>query len=139
MKLLCQTDKLYDSIANGEDREKFGTRYKGETTWISTIDEKTRSQLNAVWRDWDIVARLLHCKKEDVYGFCVSAGALRDFFFEKAQIAGSEVWLFKTLSTFKKIKMSEFIPRMRDFLQGVVNDYYQENVIINWSNRENMG
>ena len=136
MKIEVFTAGLYRSITNSADRKRFERYTLSPTIFIPLPDSKTQSQLGAVWRDFTIAGEWLDCDKDVIYGMCVQAEALQEFFFEKVKIKGELRLIFTTLSTFSKEKMSLFIPRMRDYLQGEINKK-AGNVLINWSSREN--
>ncbi len=150
MKLLVDSRKFYDSIANAEDREKFKDYFfKGFRTFSNTpvlridlAEAKTMRQLGTIWRDFGIIARLLFTHSETVYAMTMKAEPLRDFFLTEDEWGigkkRKKTWRLRTLSEFSKQDCVEFIPLMRDYWQGIINKEYGEYVIIHWSRSENI-
>jgi len=141
MRLLCDSRKFFDSIANSEDRQKFLSYFDGLRNFDSmsilqvTLPEaKTQSQLGTIWRDFEIAGRLLHCEPSYVYYLCSRADSLQDIWLQN--INGT--WHFSTLSGLTKEQTSAAIPRLRDFMQELVNLEYQQYVVINWSCEANI-
>jgi len=147
MKITCDTNKYFDSIANSEDKEKFVKKYFSNKTFaqmpfIETIlyDAKTQTQNQTCWRDWGIAANLMYTDKETVYYWLLKAKCFEDIWMEESTYGKNKKksHRFVTMSGLTKEKIMEFIPRYRDFLQEIINKEYQTYVLINWSKFENI-
>ena len=141
MRVLVDSRKFYASIANAEDRAKVDRYFSGARSFDSmpilrvTLPEaKTLTQLGTVWLDFTTVAGLLHCEPSYVYYTCLKAEQLNDIWLKQRECK----WHFSTLSGLTKEETSAAIPRLRDYMQTLVNDAYGEWVPIVWAARENM-
>ena len=143
MRLLCITSEFYRSISNGEDRKKFEA-YAMRRRWpiiqVSLPDAKTQSQNSAVWRDFTIAGQWLGCDKETVYHLVRFCEQLEDIWLTETKVGKKNIpsVRYRSLSELTKDETSELIPRMRDYLQGLIDESEGETIIINWSNKENM-
>lgn len=141
MRLLVQTRKFFDALANSEEREKLLTYFSGPRSFDSmplmrvTLPEaKTQTQLGTVWLDFTIVAGLLYCEPSYVYYLCLRAESLSDIWLQERDGG----WHFSTLSGLTKEQTSAAIPRLRDFMQELVNNKYQEWQPIEWASKEHL-
>jgi len=150
MKIICESKKFYDSIANSEDKKRFVNKYfSGLKTFenmplveVSLYDAKTRHQLGAIWLDWTNVAKLLYTSPECIYYELIKDNRLQDCWIEETTIGKNKQKSFRfiTLSGFSKDHIIEtnFISRYRDILQERVNKEYGEFVYIKWAKKENL-
>ena len=141
MKLLVNSRKFFDALLGDDDRRRFNDWFGNNRNYNSmpviqvTLPEaKTQSQLGTIWRDFEIAGRLLHCEPSYVYYLCSRADSLQDIWLQN--INGT--WHFSTLSGLTKEQTSAAIPRLRDFMQELVNLEYQQYVVINWSCKANI-
>ena len=137
MKVLCNAKAFFDSILYEEDRAAFIEEYGKAENFrfgikVHLPNEKTLSQLGAVWRDFEIVGRLLHCNKEMVYVTLLRAEEFQDIWLDRV----NGKWVFHTLSMLDKEKTAELITRYREFLQAKVNLEYGEYMEIDWSRKD---
>ena len=143
MRLLCITAEFYNSISNGEDRKKF-ENYVMTKRWpiiqVVLPDAKTQSQNSAIWRDFTVAGYWLGCDKETVYAMVRTCEQLRDIWITETKVGKKNIpqYRIKSLSELSKEETSELIPRMRDYLQGLIDESEGESVLINWSSRENL-
>lgn len=147
MKFCCDSRKYFESL-NSEDKEKFKKHFRNRTfeqmpwIWTTIWEEMTEHQRGAIWLDFTKVGRLLYCDKEAVYAECLRAEQLR-YIWEVEYEYGPE-WnrkkgiRFRTLSELTKEEMTIAIPQIRDFMKSLVDQIYQKNVVIYWSNIENL-
>lgn len=141
MKLKCDTKKFRDCLVDDNERIKFGKYFSGTRNYktmpnieVSLPDRRTNEQNAAIWRDFGIVAKLLYCDPDYVYGMCLRAEILEDIWFCKM----NNKWTFRRLSALNKEETSEAIPRIRDFLQSWIENEYQRPITIHWSSEENI-
>ena len=141
MKLRCDTGKLFAALANADDRQKFSEYFSGRRTFesmplveVSLPNKKTITQNNALWRDFEIAGKLLHCDSTFVYYQCLKAEQLQDVWLKETD----DGWKFCSLSQLTKDNMTTATPQIHDYLQGLINDEYGEWVVINWSCKENV-
>jgi len=137
MKVLCSAKAFFDSIIYDEDRAAFTEEYGKPENFrfgirVHLPNEKTLSQLGAVWRDFEIVGRLLHCNQEMVYVSLLRAEEFQDIWLDRV----NGKWVFHTLSMLDKEKTAKLITRYREFLQAKVNLEYGEYVEIDWSRKD---
>jgi len=149
MKILCETQKYFESIANGEDRKKFEKKYFSNKTFeqmpliqTTLYDAKTRHQIGAIWGDWTMVANKLYTSPECIYYELIKDKRLSDCWAEETTIGQNKTksYRFITLSGFSKdhIIDTNFITRYRDILQERVNKEYGEYVYLKWFKKENL-
>jgi len=147
MKFLCDSRRYFLSLINQKDKNRFMEKYFNNKTFsqmpiveTSIYDCRTIEQNHAIWRDMGIVASLMYTDKETVYYWLLKAECLKDIWLEEATYGKDkkQTFRFKTLSGLSKKELTEAIPRFRDYMQELVNKEYQQYVIINWSNKENM-
>ena len=137
MKVICSAKAFFDSILYEEDRTAFIEEYGKPENFkfgikVHLPNEKTLSQLGSVWRDFEIVGRLLHCNKEMVYVTLLRAEEFQDIWLDRV----NGKWVFHTLSMLDKEKTAELITRYREFLQAKVNLEYGEYMEIDWSRKD---
>ena len=143
MKLLCITADFYKSISNGEDRKKFEA-YAMRRRWpiiqVTLPDAKTQSQNGAIWRDFTIAGQWLGCDKETIYAMVRTCEQLRDIWITETKVGKKNIphYRLRSLSELSKDETTELIPRMRDYLQGLIDESEGETVIIDWSSKENL-
>lgn len=139
MRLLVQTAKFYAALANSEERGKFNTYFSGNRSFetmplmrVTLPEAKTQTQNNAIWQDFTTVAGLLYCEPSYVYYLCLRAECLSDIWLQER----NGQWQFTTLSGLTKEQTSAAIPRLRDYMQQLVNDKYQAWQLIDWAAKE---
>ena len=147
MKFCVDSKKYFESLTNAEDREKFLKFFRKRTfeqmpfLWTSIWEEMTDSQRGAIWLDFTKISGLLYCDKEDVYAECLRAEQLRHIWITEYEYGlpdnRKQGIRFRTLSELTKEEMTNAIPQIRDFLKSLVDQAYQKNVIIYWSNIKN--
>ena len=142
MKLLVDSRKFRESLANAEERAKFDSYFAGgrnlDTMPLLSVtlpQSKTLTQLAAIWVDYTTVGALLHCDKSYVYYLCLRAESLSDIWLQQDEFG---IWQFSTLSGLTKEQTSDAIPRLRDYMQELVNSSYGEWVPIEWAEKENV-
>jgi len=148
LKVLCLTKEFEQSIAASDYSESF-VKWLGKrnnetmpTIFVELFESKTSSQLNTIWRDFGEVAKTLFTDSQTVYALCMRSEKLRHFFIKDSEWGKDKrhsVVRLHSLSEFSKKECIEFIPEMRDFLQGLINNEYGEYVVVNWSKLENKG
>lgn len=150
MKLLCDSKKFYESIANSEDKEKYMKKYfSGLRTFenmpftqVTLWDAKTKHQIGAIWGDWTLAANYLETSPECIYYELIKDKRLADCWTEETTIGKDKTrsFVFITLSAFSKdhIINTNFIPRYRDILQERINKEYGEYIPIKWFKKENL-
>lgn len=150
MKLDCDSKKFYESIANGEDRQKFKDWFNTSNKTfdnmpmlrIDLTESKTLTQLGTIFRDFGIIAKMLYTDKDTIYAESMRHKELREFFIKKSELGligkKKKSVQLHTLSQFSKQECIEFIPIYREIWHGVINEQYGEYMIINWSKLENI-
>ena len=143
MKLLVDSRKFRECIANAEDRGRFDEYMSGARNYstmplmsVTLPQAKTLTQLGAIWLDFTTIARLMHTDPSMIYRLCIRADQLEDCWMHQDE--GGE-WHFTTLSGLTKEQMSAAIPRIREYLQHVVNGAYGEWVPVVWAEKDNIG
>ena len=141
MKLQCFSKSFYETLINSEYKETFKKYFfiqnrnfdNMKIIEVSLPNKMSIRKNNTIWRDMGIVAKLLFCHPTHVYYQCLTAHVLKDVWLEETK----DGYKFNTLSGLTDDKASESIPKVRDFLQQLVNDKYQKWIHINWSCKEN--
>jgi len=95
---------------------------------------KTTTQLGTIWMDFTTVGNLLYCDPSYIYYQCLKAKCLEDIWLQETDGG----WRFISLSGLTKEQTSAAIPRIRDFLQEIVNSAYGEWIPIEWACKENI-
>jgi hypothetical protein len=141
MRILVQSNRFRESIANSEDRNKFDNYFSGLRSIkampllrVTLPEAKTLTQLGTIWLDFTTVSGFMHCEPSYIYYQCLRAESLRDIWLQEKD--GD--WHFSTLSGLTKEQASAAIPRLRDFMQKIVNDAYGEWMPIIWASKENL-
>ena len=142
MKLLVDSRKFRDAIANAEDRGRFDEYMSGPRNYstmplmsVTLPQAKTLTQLGAIWLDFTTVARLLHVDPTYVYYLCMRTDKLSDIWLQERDGG----WHFSTLSGLTKEETSAASPRLRDYMQEMVNLAHGEYVPIVWADKHNLG
>ncbi len=143
MRVLVDSRKFRDAIANAEDRGRFDEYMSGPRNYstmplmsVTLPQAKTLTQLGAIWLDFTTVARLLHTDPSMLYLQCLRAEQLTDVW---VQLDNDGRYHFISLSGLTKEQMSVAIPRIREYLQHVVNGAYGEWVPVVWAEKDNIG
>lgn len=147
MKLLVETEKFYNSLANAEERDKFKEYFATGKTFsnmplmqVDIAESKTPTQLHTIWRDFGIIAKSLYTDKDVIYAESMRHNELRPFFLKETEYGlegkKKKSWQLHTLSQFSKQECIEFIPIMREVWHGIINEQYGEYVVINWSKKK---
>lgn len=148
MKLQVLTKEFRESISAADYREKFdkwmGNRNHENmpTLFVDLFESKTPTQLGTIFRDFGIIARLMHTDKDTIYAESMRHPELQEFFLEESEFGIGKhrktCVKLHTLSQFSKDECIQFIPMYREVWHGVINEQYGEFVVIHWSKSENI-
>lgn len=146
MKLTVKISELANAIIDEHARETFKDKFD-LTQYpygieVTTCDKWTTKQQHTIFRDMGIVARLLETSKEAIYSI-LKTSEPTGHLFKKTEYVGTEergklIEVEKSLSGWTKDDCIVAIPVIREYLEMVVCSVYQQRVIINWSDRENV-
>ncbi len=145
MEITVDIVPLRAAINNQRDQEAFdkfidGKEFPGGIQ-VKTYEAWTKSQQGAIHRDIGIVARLLETTPRAVKSILKRAKPTKELFAVKEWVGakgrGKTIKTEKSFAEFTNEDCREAIPVIREYLSKLINNVYQEIVIIYWSTEEN--
>lgn len=146
MKLIVKIDQLAEAVVDEVAREAFKKKFPIDKfpygIEVATCDKWTTAQQHTIWRDIGIVAKLLETSKDAIYSILKTSEPTGHLFKTLEYVGfidrGKLVEVEKSLSSWTKDDCVNALPIIREYLNMIVNSIYQEKVIINWSDKENI-
>ncbi len=145
MEITVDIVPLRKAINNPRDREAFdkfidGKEFPGGVR-MRIYDRWTSKQQGTIHRDVGIAAKLLNTTSAAIKAILKTSRPTEHLFDGEEYVGtkerGKTIEIQKGFRDFSKDDCIEAIPLIREYLEMVINNVYQEIVVIYWSTEEN--